>query len=119
MTVKEYNEMISKLKDATDLRMLSWEKKDGNNDSSFSSTVGKCRLDINSYYDNMIDDDTYSLCLYNEKGEVFRILNYSPSNNNSQFVELPNLYASVRDSYYHITESEKNIMDTLNSMIPF
>lgn len=119
MKKTDYKLMIEKIKDATDFRLLTWEKLDQDSDESFSCQIGKCKVEITSYYDSMIDNTTYVLYLYNGSGQLFQSLRYSDAEVESKYSSLADLYDEVRDSYYKISESEKNIMETLDSLTPF
>lgn len=115
----DYNEMIEKMKEATQFKMLGWEKKGSEPNDVFSCFIGRCRVDLSSYYDPVMDDTCYTLSLYNEDGQMFNTLRGSDSGNDGEYASLSSLYKEVRDYYYKITESEKDIMDSLASMIPF
>lgn len=70
-------------------------------------------------YDSSVGINEYTLSLYNAKGEKFNSYTYNESS--QEYVILDQLYTSIRDSIYHISESEQDIMDSLgklNSQIP-
>lgn len=117
--MKDYKEMIAKIIEATQFGMLKWENKGVDSDDLFTCQIGKCHVELTSYYDSMLDDTSYVLSLFNEDGQLFNTLRGSTGGGDNQYSSLANLYDDVRDYYYKITESEKDIMDSLNQMIPF
>lgn len=111
--------MIEKMKEATQFKALEWAKKGTESDDIFSCKIGKCSVELVSYYDPVIDDTCYTLSLYNEDGQLFNTLRGSDSGGAGEYTSLSSLYNEVRDYYYKITESEKDIMDSLAYMVPF
>ncbi len=119
MSNTDYSQMIEKLISATQFKNLEWKIEDPDFDHTFSCKVGACKVVISSIYDHVIDEDSYILELYNASGQVFKTLRYSLSEGEGLYSSLKDLFNEVRSYYYHIPESEKDIMDSLDRLIPF
>lgn len=110
MNKVEYCNMVSLLIKVTDGRLLNWtEMEDG-----YSTTIGKCKVSLSSIYDTDVNINEYNLQLYNFEGKNFE--GFSCNESDEEYPLLEELYNSVRDSIFHIKESEKNIMDNLEAM---
>lgn len=110
MNKVEYGNMINLLIKVTDGRLLQWtEIEDG-----YSTTIGKCKVSLSSIYDTDVNINEYNLQLYNSEGRNFE--GFSCNESDGEYPLLEELYNSVRDSIFHIKESEKNIMDNLEAM---
>lgn len=110
MNKVEYDNMVNLLIKVTDGRLLQWtEIEDG-----YSTTIGKCKMSLSSIYDADVNINEYNLQLYNSEGRNFESFNCNESD--EEYPLLDKLYSSVRDSIFHIKESEKNIMDNLEAM---
>lgn len=110
MNKVEYDNMVNLLIKVTDGRLLQWtEIEDG-----YSTTIGKCKMSLSSIYDADVNINEYNLQLYNSEGRNFESFNCNESDEEYPLVD--KLHNSVRDSIYHIKESEKDIMDNLEKM---
>jgi len=110
MNKDEYVNMVNLLIRVTDGRLLQWtEIEDG-----YSTTIGKCKMSLSSIYDADVNINEYNLQLYNSEGRNFESFNCNESDEEYPLVD--KLHNSVRDSIYHIKESEKDIMDNLKTM---
>lgn len=110
MNKVEYDNMVNLLIKVTDGRLLQWtEIEDG-----YSTTIGKCKVSLFSIYDTDVNINEYNLQLYNSEGRNFESFNCNESDEEYPLVD--KLHNSVRDSIYHIKESEKDIMDNLEAM---
>ncbi|MCH3980535.1 MAG: hypothetical protein LKE41_01190 [Prevotella sp.] len=110
MNTSEYADMVSMLIRATDYKKLSWTESENN----FTAKVGECSIQLSIYYDTSLNINEYILTLFNSNGDKFETFNYNETD--SEYSQLDTLYNSIRDSIYHITESEKDIMDSLQNM---
>lgn len=110
MNTTEYNNMVSLLIRVTNSRLLAWTAYE----NVFSTKVGGCSVQLSSYYDTSVNINEYSLGLFNANGEQFETFSYNESDGG--YSQLDELYNAIRDSIYHITESEKVIMDTLEEL---
>ena len=111
MKTFDYNKMVNLLIQVTDGRLLNWTKiEDG-----YKATIGNCSVSIFSIYDPSVNISEYRLQLYNADDLNFDGINCDESN--EEYSLFDTLYNSIRDSYYHIKESEKDIMDSLNEMV--
>lgn len=110
MTTSDYENMVSMLIRVTDNRLLDWTE----DEKGFTASVGNCSIRLSTYYDTSVNINEYVLSLFNTKGEKFESFSYDESDN--EYSKLDTLYHSIRDSIYHITESEKNILDSLEDM---
>ena len=110
MNKDEYVNMVNLLIRVTDGRFLQWtEIEDG-----YSATIGKCQVNLFSIYEADVNINEYNLQLYNSEGRNFESFNCNESDEEYPLVD--KLHNSVRDSIYHIKESEKDIMDNLKTM---
>ena len=111
-----FNELVGLLTRVTTYRKLQWTPT---SEGPFDAKIGKCTIEMSTDYDSSVGINEYTLSLYNAKGEKFNSYTYNESS--QEYVILDQLYTSIRDSIYHISESEQDIMDSLgklNSQIP-
>lgn len=107
-----FDSLVDLLIKATDNNKLGWQASaDGR---GYSAKVGKCTVTLTSDYDSSIGINEYDLLLFNAKGERFESFSYNETA--VEYSKLNRLYDSIRDGLYHITESERDIMDTLTSI---
>lgn len=110
MNKVEYDNMVNLLIKVTDGRLLQWtEIEDG-----YSTAIGKCKVSLFSIYDTDVNINEYNLKLYNSEGRNFEGFNCNESD--EEYPLLDKLYGSIRDSIFHIKESEKDILDNLEAM---
>ena len=112
MTQEQYKSMIGMLITATLSKKLTWEENEG----TFSTSVNGCGIRLWSSYDYSIDTSSYTLQLSNCEGAVFETFAYSENVNVDEYKQLGNLYNSIRDVNYRISESEKCILDSLKEL---
>ena len=112
MTQEQYKSMIAMLITATLSKKLTWEE----NESTFSTSVNGCGIKLCSSYDYSIDTSSYTLQLSNFECVVFETFTYSENVNVEEYKQLNNLYNSIRDVNYRISESEKCILDSLKEL---
>lgn len=105
--------MVVMLKTATLKKKIHWEENDGD----FSTKVGGCLIELVSYYDFQVGVSSYSLRLYNTENVLFETISYSEDVDNDDYQRLNDLYKTIRDVNYKITESEKIILDGLKKLI--
>lgn len=104
--------MIAMLIKATLSKKLTWKENEG----TFSTSVSGCEIKLWSSYDYSIDTSSYTLQLSNCEDVVFVTYTYSENVNVDEYKQLDNLYNSIRDVNYRISESEKCILDALKEL---
>ena len=116
MKDEHYKRMIDMLTEATKEKKFEWTE--GSNPlESYSTEVGGCRIKIWSDYDFQTEDTSYMISLANPDGRVFVTYSYSEQEEPTEFKCLEDLYNAIRDAVYRISESEKLILDDLQSII--
>lgn len=106
-----FDNLVGLLTKVTKDKKLEWRSE---SDGSFNTIVGKCPISISTSYDPTVNIDEYTISLSNANGEVFYSETYNDSS--QQYVKLDRLYQVIRDSILHITESENDIMTSLESL---
>lgn len=110
MNASEYSNMVTMLTNVTSYRLLKWNVVE----SGYTTKVGECTITLSTDYDTSVNVNEYTLTLYNANGERFETFNFNESD--SEYSQLDSLYKAIRDSIYHITESEESIMKTLKDL---
>ena len=112
MNQSDYLNMVVMLRTATLKKKIHWEENNGD----FSTKVGGCLIEIISSYDFQVGISSYSLRLYNTENVLFETISYSEDVDNENYQRLNDLYQTIRDVNYKITESEKIILDGLKKL---
>lgn len=112
MNLSDCINMVVMLKTATIKKKIHWDENDGD----FSTKVGGCLIELVSSYDFSVGISSYSLRLYNTENVLFETISYSEDVDNEDFQRLNDLYQTIRDVNYKITESEKIILDGLKKL---
>ena len=113
MKQTDYIKMVEMLSIATVTQKICWDEKN----SSFSTKIGGCLIELTYSYDFNVNTYTYYLKLYNNEGRLFETMSFSDDENTEEYNRLNELYANIRDIKYRITESEKIILDNLKDLI--
>ena len=113
MNQLQYKSMISMLISVTKEKKIIWIENNG----EYTTTIGGCSIHLSSAYDYNVSVASYILKLYNEEGALFESFVYSEDESTEEYQQLNNLYASIRDVIYKISESENIIFNGLKSLI--
>lgn len=114
MTNEQYQNMLDMLISATRQRKLDWEDNGGH----YKALVGDCSIQLAASYDFEVEENVYTLSLFNSKGQKFAAYYSSGSsaNENMDYEKLNQLYSTINDSIYRITESENCILSKLDEL---
>lgn len=112
MTQQQYNDMVEMLISATKNGKLKWDELTG----KFKTKVNNCPISLSYTYDLTINDSVYLLSLSNSSGHQFASYSFSESDAGISYKRLEDLYSAIKDSIYHISESENNILNGLKYM---
>lgn len=112
MNPNDYISMVEMLITATQEKKIRWEEKN----EDFSTKIGGCLIELVPSYDYQVNVSSYSLRLSNKEGMLFETFSYSEAVDNEEYHRLNELYATIRDVNYKITESEKIILDGLRKL---
>jgi len=113
MTTEQYNSMVAMLITATQNKKLIWKSSD----EDFCTNIGGCSIWLCSNYDFSVNVSTYNLKLFNKDNVQFENFSYSDDVNADEYRQLDQLYKSIRDVLYKITESENIILKGLNDLM--
>lgn len=112
MNLSDCINMVVMLRTATIKKKIHWDENGGD----FSTKVGGCLIELVSSYDFSVGISSYSLRLYNTENVLFETISYSEDVDNEDFQRLNDLYQTIKDVNYKITESEKIILDGLKKL---
>lgn len=112
MNPNDYISMVEMLITATQEKKIHWEEQNDN----FSTKIGGCLIELIPSYEYQTNISSYYLKLYNKEGVSFETFSYSENVDEEEYQRLNELYATIRDVNYKITESEKIIMDGLRKL---
>ena len=112
MNQNDYTNMVEMLNTATQEKKIYWDEQNDN----FSTIICGCLIELVSSYDYQANVSSYYLKLYNKDGILFETFSYSEDVDTEEYQHLNELYTSIRDVNYKITESEKIILDGLKKM---
>lgn len=114
MTNEQYQRMLDMLIVATQKRKLDWHESK----EYYSVQIGDCAIHLTSDYDYDVGETFYTISLYNSDNQKFAdyYISNSSVDDDQEYEKIRNLYESVKDSIYRITESEKNILDNLEEL---
>lgn len=115
MKSAEYDEMISRLKLATEKNMLKWSL-DKDDSTLFTTSVNGCIIDVSVYYDSAALSNKAILELYNTDGESFKRKVFSEKGMPERFNQINELHDLIYNNYYKIKESENLILDGLREL---
>ena len=115
MNEGQYIKLVEMLMEATSRGLLEW--KHDTSDDVFYTTINQCRINVDAYYDSSIKDNSASLELFNSDGASFKTYLYSEIIDHDDYSRLKLLYEKVKDKYYRISESERNILEGLDALL--
>ena len=113
MLNEQYKEMVSMLISATKGKKLKWSEIQ----NGFTTRINGCPIELLSYYDSSVGYSGYTLSLSNKNEKQFCSFDKTETIDHEDYKELDLLYQTIRDSIFHITESEANILDGLKQML--
>lgn len=111
----EFDEMIERLKDATQKDKLTWTIEPSD-ETIFYTSVNGCRIDVSVYYDASVMANKSSIELFNTSGYSFKKKVFSESGKPERYAQIHELYNVINDRYYKVKESEGLILTGLRDL---
>lgn len=116
MKEEEYKNMVDMLIQATLEKKLVWTES-SNSSNKYVAIIGGCSVTIWSDFDLAMEDSSYCMTFANPDGRVFSTYTFSEMTDSGEYHHLDKLFNAIRDMVYRITESEKRIMEGLQTLL--
>lgn len=115
MNAENFNKMLNMLIQATKEKKIEWQEITMHA-PGFLTEVGGCQVKILSDYDLQLEESSYVISLLNPDGRVFSTISYSESDDSVEYKIVDELYNTIRDVMYRISESEDLILNSLQKL---